>query len=328
MIKYILRIILAVVFLASPFFLTSVKAQHQTTSQSITNQEFFNPAYNSYKSGASISLFSRRQWANMSNSPETYALNVYVPLRKSALGIGATVLSESIGLRNINTMFASLSHNVKLSSNSFLAFGYGLGFESITYRRGEMVGNWGVDLSNVSELNTFSPAANLGLMFLSSSFFIGISSNMVLRKTDFSSSFIPGFDFTTGMAMSLGHKIIFKPSLVVKYYEERRLGTDPNYDNRRIARALVAISANFKIGDYLWLGTSHRFNQAQSIIVEIPLFDRLKLGLNYEIGIGSGLNNLDSQSISLAWNFANKKKHLSSYHKRNIPNYSPIIYYP
>lgn len=326
--NYLLKIILGVLIFISPLFLKSLKAQYQTTSQSVVNQEFFNPAYNSFKAGASISLFNRWQWAKIKNSPRTYALNGYCPLLKSALGIGTTVLSESIGLRDITTMYASLSHNVKLSSSSFLSLGYGIGFESISYRKDEMVGNIGVDLSKVSGLNTFNPAANIGLMYLSASFFVGISSNMVFRKTDFSSSLVPGFDFTTGMASQISHNIIFKPALVIKYYQERRIGRDPLYNKKKIARTLIELSANFKIRDLLWIGTSHRFNQAQSVLVEIPLFEKLKLGLNYEIGIGSGLNQMDSQSVRLVWDFGIKKKYFTSYQKRNIPNYSPVIYFP
>jgi type IX secretion system PorP/SprF family membrane protein len=292
------------------------------------NQEFFNPAYNSFKSGASISLFNRWQWAKMDNSPRTYALNAYCPLLKSALGIGTTVLSESIGLRDITTMYATLSHNVKLNSKSFLSLGYGIGFESICYNKDEMVGNSGVDFSAVSGLNTLSPAANIGLMYLTSSFFVGISSNMVFRKTDFTSTLVPGFDFMTGIASRISNNIIFKPAIVVKYYQERRIGTDPLYNKKKNAQTLIELSANFKLGDLLWVGTSHRFNQAQSILVEVPLFEKLKLGLNYEIGIGSGLNQLNSQSIRLVWDFGAKKKYLRSYKRRNIPNYSPIIYYP
>jgi type IX secretion system PorP/SprF family membrane protein len=328
MIKYLLKIILGILLLASPVFLKSLKAQYQTTSQSVVNQEFFNPAYNSFKSGASISLFNRWQWAKMDNSPRTYALNAYCPLLESALGIGTTVLSESIGLRDITTMYATLSHNVKLNSKSFLSLGYGIGFESICYNKDEMVGNSGVDFSAVSGLNTLSPAANIGLMYLTSSFFVGISSNMVFRKTDFTSTLVPGFDFMTGIASRISNNIIFKPAIVVKYYQERRIGTDPLYNKKKNAQTLIELSANFKLGDLLWVGTSHRFNQAQSILVEVPLFEKLKLGLNYEIGIGSGLNQLNSQSIRLVWDFGAKKKYLRSYKRRNIPNYSPIIYYP
>ncbi len=328
MIKSLLKIIMGILLLVSPVFLKSLKAQYQTTSQSVVNQEFFNPAYNSFKSAASISLFNRWQWAKMKNSPKTYALNAYIPLYESALGLGTTVLSESIGLRDITTMFASISHNVKLSSNSFLSLGYGLGFESICYNKDDMIGNDGVDLSVVSGLNTFSPAANIGLMYLSSSFFAGISSNMVFRKTDFTSTLVPGFDFVTGMASRISDNIIFKPSMVVKYYLERRIETDPLYNKKKIARTLIELTANFKLGDLLWVGTSHRFNQAQSILVEIPLFEKLKLGLNYEIGIGSGLNQLNSQSVRLVWDFGAKKKYYTDYQKRNVPNYSPIIYFP
>jgi len=328
MTKYLLKFLLGVLLFNSLVFMKSLNAQTQTTSMSVVNQEFFNPAYNSYKSGASISVFNRWQWTSIKNSPRTYALNAYSPLFESALGIGTTVFSESIGLRDITTMFASLSHNVQLSSNSFLSLGYGIGFESICYRKDEMVGNLGDDLSAVNGLNTLSPAVNIGIMYLSSSLFVGVSSNMVFRKSDNTSALVPGFDFTTGMAMQLSRNIIFKPALVVKYYQERVIGSEPLYYKNTIARSIIELSANFKIGELFWIGTSHRFTQSQSILFEIPLFKSLKIGLNYEIGIGSGINKMDSQSIRLIWNFKNNKKDFAANQRRKIPNYSPILYYP
>jgi len=328
MIKYLLKTLGIILLIASPFFLKQGQAQYHTTSQSVVNQEFYNPAYNSFKPNASISLFNRWQWTKIANSPRTYALNAYSPLMKSALGIGTTLITESIGLRDITTMYASLSHNVKVGESSFLALGYGVGFESICYDKDEMITNLGVDISNITELNSFSPALNMGLMYLSSNFFAGISTNMVLRRAESSSSMVPGFDFTTGMVFDLDNHILFKPAVVVKYYKERRIGDDFLFKEDKFARPLIDLSANFKIGDLFWLGTSHRFNQAQTFLFEMTILEKLKMGITYELGFGEGLNQFDSQSIRLAWDFSKNKGVSSNYSRRRKPSYSPIVYYP
>nr|WP_320118741.1 PorP/SprF family type IX secretion system membrane protein [uncultured Marinifilum sp.] len=328
MIKYLLKPFGVLLLMLSLLNQKQVYAQYHTTSQSIVNQEFYNPAYNSFKANASVSLFNRWQWTKVANSPKTYALNAYSPIKKSALGIGTTLITESIGLRNITTMHASLSHNIKVGETSFLALGYSLGFESICYDKDEMITNLGVDISSLGSLNSFSPALNMGLMYLSSNFFAGISTNMVLRQTEVSSTMLPGFDFTTGMVFDFENDILFKPALVVKYYKEQRIGNDPNYDEEKFARPLIDLSANFKIGDLFWLGTSHRFNQAQTFLLEMTILEKLKMGITYELGFGDGLNQYNSQSIRLAWNFSKKKNPHVGYSRRRIPSYSPIIYYP
>lgn len=328
MIRYLLKTFGVLLLFLSFLSAKHVNAQYHTTSQSIVNQEFYNPAYNSFKSNASISLFNRWQWTKVSNSPRTYALNVYSPIKKSALGIGTTLITESIGLRNITTMHASLSHNIAVGETSFLALGYSVGFESICYDKDEMITNLGVDISSVGSLNSFSPALNMGLMYLSAKFFAGISTNMVLRHTEVSSTMLPGFDFTTGMVFDFENDILFKPALVVKYYKEQRIGNDPIYDKDKFARPLIDLSANFKIGHLFWLGTSHRFNQAQTFLFEMMILEKLKMGITYELGFGEGLNQYNSQSIRLAWNFTRKKSSHTGYSRRRIPSYSPIVYYP
>lgn len=326
MIKFLLKTLGVLLLMLALLGMRPVHAQYHTTSQSIVNQEFYNPAYNSFKSHASISLFNRWQWTKVANSPRTYALNAYSPLLKSSLGIGTTLITESIGLRDITTMYASLSHNIKVGERSFLALGYSVGFESICYDKDEMITNVGVDISDIGGLNSFSPALNMGLMYLSSNFFAGISTNMVLRNTEVSSTVMPGFDFTTGMVFDLKNRILFKPALVVKYYKERRIGDDALFKEDKFARPLIDLSANFKIGDLFWLGTSHRFNQAQTFLFEMTILKKLKMGITYELGFGEGLNQYDSQSLRLAWDFS-KKKHRSSMRSyKRIPSYSPIIY--
>lgn len=328
MIKNLLKTFGVILLVYSSLNLKYANAQYHTTSQSIVNQEFYNPAYNSFKPNGSISLFNRWQWTKVSNSPRTYALNAYTPIRKSALGFGTTVITESIGLRNITTVHASLSHNIKVGKTSFLALGYSLGFESVNYDKDEMITNLGVDLSGIGDLNSFSPALNMGLMFLSADFFAGISTNVVLRNNGVSSTTLPGFDFTTGMVFDLNNNFLCKPALVVKYYKEQRIGDDPTYQEEKFARPLIDLSANFKIGDLFWLGTSHRFNQAQTFLFEMTIWEKLKMGINYEIGLGDGLNQYNSQSIRLAWDFSKKKNPKTGHSRKRIPTYSPIIYYP
>ena len=103
-------------------------------TQGVMKQEFLNPAYNSFKDYTSISLMSRQQWySSVDGSPKIYAGNVYVPVSLSGLGVGITVLKETIGLRNKTSISGSLSHNIRLGVSNYLAFGYGIGIQNLAY---------------------------------------------------------------------------------------------------------------------------------------------------------------------------------------------------
>jgi len=67
-------------------------------TQGILQQEFLNPAYNSFKDYMSFAAYSRSQWGeSFEYNPESYVFNFYMPIRKTSLGVGMGLIREDVG---------------------------------------------------------------------------------------------------------------------------------------------------------------------------------------------------------------------------------------
>ena len=307
--NYILSICFAlfVLLLECQYAVSQDEMMH---TQSVMKQEYLNPAYNSFKDFTSISLFSRQQWSNtVVGSPETYAASFYTPMRLSGLGIGLITISEKIGLRNKVSASGSLTTNVRLASTSYLAFGFGLGFESTTYDRERMILQYpGLDIGDF-DLNYTKTSITLGFFYYATHVFCGLSSNTLIDRQRISGDwFLPGFDFSLGSMHQLNKNVMFRPELAIKYYHVRDVVYDDGIRNISFFDPIYELSANFLLDNRLWLGTSRRFNQAHTFSVDVIIHEKLKLGYTYELGIGSGLNQFNSQGIRLSWNFTSSDR--------------------
>ena len=79
-------------------------------TQGITQQEFINPAYSSFKDQVTVSAFNRMQWkSEFKYSPETQAANLFVPISTTRLGVNLGVIREDIGLRQTAELKLSLN---------------------------------------------------------------------------------------------------------------------------------------------------------------------------------------------------------------------------
>ena len=306
-------------------------SQFELSVPAITKQEFFNPAYNSYKEYVSLNLMSRQQWYNAGvDGPKVVAVNAYIPLGERALGLGSTIISEKVGLRNVNTAYLSLSKKLRLATDTYLALGIGVGVQSESYNRKEMIHYPEVNFNRV-ELNQTNPAFSLGMMAMISKFFVGVSSNITLSKNDFDYKYLTGFDGTIGMVNVVNDDFVYKLSLVGKYYIQNQIKADRDgHLNNGYVSPILDLSFHCFLFNSIWLGTSHRLNEAQTLTVSTRLgkVRKITLGYTYEKGIGKGLNRYDTQGIFLSYNFfKNKSRKKGYFQKRSVRYVKPLSEY-
>ena len=277
-------------------------------TQGVMKQEFLNPAYNSFKDYTSINLMTRQQWYNqMDGTPKIYAANVYIPVSLSGLGVGLTVIKESIGLRDKISFSGSLSHNVRLGTSNYLAFGYGLGIQNISYDMNRLkaypdFSTSGLDL-NSTNLNT-----QLGIFYYGPMYFAGLSSNILFSKNNYSSgSLLPGFDFSAGFVCKISDEVIFRPDMILKYYQVDVYNSESSEIKKSTTDPILDLGVNFLLADKLWVGTSHRFGEAQTFSVDVFVRDAFKVGYTFELGLGKGSNQFNSHGIRLVWDIKTQR---------------------
>lgn len=284
-------------------------------TQGITQQEFVNPAYNSFKEQISFSAYNRMQWNDKYKySPETQVANLFFPINTTRLGLNLGVIREEIGLRKTTEVKLSLCHNIQLTEKGRIAFGYSVGLFQNSLIRDKIINYPDEDLTyllaQVSDYESMSPTVSLGLFFLASKWYMGISSMTTsIEKGISGSQYLPGFDFSFGGMFRLNSFLQFRPNAILKYYNDNGYYSDHGVVTKRYKIPPVFdIGANFLLADKVWLGTSHRFNEAQTFSMDLKIWKQFKVGYTFEWGLGEGLYQYNSHGIRLAYSFKHQPK--------------------
>ncbi len=278
-------------------------------NQTVIGKEFFNPAYNTLKEHASINLIRHEQWkSGVDESPETFATNISVPLNSSGLGIGLNVISESLGLRDNTLVSAFLSHRVSVSEESFLALGYGGGILKQSYSKQKMILSSPSDNIDHIDINDDLFMVSVGAFYKSPVSYMGFSANSLLTNLKSGSKLLPGFDFSVGLDFYAREKIKVNPDFTLRYYtlqEDAPINVDNKITN---SVTYVNFSVDVLFNNRLGIGVGRRFNHSQSFALNLNIHRMLKIGYIYELGVGKGINKLDSQGFRLSWAFLDINK--------------------
>lgn len=297
-------------------------------TQGITQQEFINPAYSSFKDQVTLSVFNRMQWkSEFKYSPETQAANLFVPINTTRLGVNLGLIREDIGLRQTAELKLSLCHNLRLTQHGYIAFGYSIGFLQNTLDRDKIISYADEDLTalltTVSEYDSFHPTVSLGLFFLAPKWYMGISSmtTSLTKGMSNGSQYLPGFDFSCGGMLKLNYFLRFRPTVIIKYYNEDGYRSENGVISKNYKiPPIYDIGANFLFANRVWWGTSYRIKQCQTFSLDM-IIGKAKVGYTFELGLGNGLYQFNSHGLRLAYSFGRQSK--KNYMQSHYGQFSP-----
>src|SRR3990172_5419891 len=95
-------------------------------SRYMFNQPALNPAHAGSRDVLANSLRYRNQCTGIKGAPTTASLSVQMPLRTKKIGIGAEIISDKLGPKNISAFLLSYAYRIPLGKGK-LAFGFGVG---------------------------------------------------------------------------------------------------------------------------------------------------------------------------------------------------------
>jgi len=162
-----------------------------------------------------------------------------------------------------------------------------------------------------SDLNSVHATASIGLNLYTDIWHLGLSSMTAsLGKDKDDSQYLPGFDFAVGAKFKLSPYMEFRPEFIMKYYNEKSYSANNGviFKSENMPK-VYDLAANFILRDKVWLGTSHRFRQAQTFTLDMKVLSNMRVGYIFELGIGDGLNQFNSHGLRLAYEIINLKSH-------------------
>jgi type IX secretion system PorP/SprF family membrane protein len=247
-------------------------------SQYMFNKLAVNPAYAGSRDVLTVDALYRYQWVNIEGAPQTFSASVHSPLRNEHLGLGLNVYQDAIGPSVNQGALATFAYRI-LFPNAKLSFGLQAGVKYSDVL-------WSRITTEVSEdpllrapiRNKAVPDASFGIYYSSKKYYVGVSSKQLLQNQvgvvnvngkEQYTKLLRHFYGMAGAAFSVSDKLVFRPSVLVKFVQNAPPQMDLN--------ASILVSKTF------WLGVSYRTEKALSFMTEFNISDNLRIGYSYDV---------------------------------------------
>ncbi len=265
------------ILVAVTTFLNVSAQQDAIYSQYMFNPFMINPAYAGSRDALSGVLLFRQQWVGIDGAPATQTFSVHSPVGKTKLAGGLNVVNDAIGPTRNSGVFLTGAYHLKLAKGK-LAFGLRGGIYNSRLDNSKLIYNNTSDKFNTQNtVSTIIPSFDAGLYYYTRNFYLGLSATH-LTQTHFEYSNYPTgtnlfmkrhYMFAGGYAAEISKKVVFKPSVLVKYVE----GAPINFD----------INASFLFNKVFWLGGSYRSGNGITFISEFYITDWFRIGYSYDL---------------------------------------------
>jgi len=299
---------LAIAICVSGLLSGTTQAQFEPQfTQYMFNEMFINPAYAGSRKQISATAVYRNQWVGLEGAPKTQTFSMHGPLMNQKLGVGLTVINETIGVTHQFSMYGNYAYRIQAGSNGAFAMGIQAGFINHQEDLSEVITNEEND--NEFLLNTphvVLPNAGFGLYYDTDRFYAGISIPRMLKNSvagDGSDDVVNSMDFdswhyylSTGYVFPVSESIKLKPSIMAKAVQGAPFVAD------------FTIQALLK--DIFWLGFSYRTEDSFAGLATFQITHQLRIGYSYDYTT-TELNNYNNgtHEINIGYDFSfNKKK--------------------
>ena len=277
MAKNILQIIKGLVILTLVVAgLTSKAQQDPMYTQYNFNTQTINPAYAGSWESMGFVVLGRHQWVGMEGAPRTYTFSMQTPMKNEKVGLGLNLVSDQLGRESRISLFGDYSYGFKVSENSILRMGLKFGVTNYHNNLSDYLQYPGeVDPASMGEVDVkYMPNFGVGALLYSENYYIGLSIPKIIEN-DFDTNInnysveseLRHFFFTAGYVFNLSEYLRFKPTFLTK----ASIGAPVEFD----------FTANFLLGDKVWLGAMYRTGDSFGFIAQW-IFDK-KLRIGYAI---------------------------------------------
>ncbi len=251
-------------------------------SQYQFNQQMINPAYTGIYDRTTVSLLSRLQWVGIEGAPMTNTITGQQSMQKGKAGIGGVILQDRFGVNRNTEIIGSYSYNI-LFEKAKLAMGLQGGFTSFGFDYSGLELDYVDDPKlNQNQQNFSKPNFGAGLLFISDTYFVGLS---IPRILDVSVS--DGMEESTRYSRHyyLTGGIVFDANA---YTKARVTGLVRYVDNGRLS---AEINVSALIDKRAWGGLTLRDLRHLGIFTMFELTEKLRLGYSFELPANSLIRN-------------------------------------
>ncbi|HLP13709.1 MAG TPA: type IX secretion system membrane protein PorP/SprF [Flavobacteriales bacterium] len=255
-----------------------IKAQQVAIySQYMFNPFMINPAYAGSRDALSGVLLFRQQWVGIEGAPATQTFSMHSGIGQTKLAAGINVINDVVGPTRNSGALLTCAYHLQLGKGK-LSFGLRGGMFNSRLDNSKLNYNNPTDKFNtMNTISTMVPSFDAGLYYYTRKFYAGLSTtHLTQSKFDFenyptgTNLFLKRhFMVATGYAAEISPKVVFKPSILVKYVS----GAPVNID----------LNASFLFNKVFWLGASFRSGNGVTFISEFYVTDWARIGYSYDL---------------------------------------------
>ncbi len=279
-------------FLALLSFVEGFGQQDALYSQYMFNPFMINPAYAGSRDATSAVLLFREQWTAIDGAPSTQTFSIHSPFSKNKMALGLNISNDQIGPTKNTGGFLTYAYHMKMSKGKL----------SMALRGGIYNSRLDRSLLNYQDqtdhfigataTNAISPSFDFGMYYYTNHFYLGLSATH-LTQNRFLYEGVPAeanfmlkrhYMLATGYAWEISEKVVFKPSVLVKYVDAAPVNVD--------------INASFLINKVFWLGLSYRSAGSIVFITEYNIAQVIRIGYSYDL-VTSGLKRFSGATHEL-----------------------------
>ena len=278
-------IIIIIVFLS----FTGLQAQQDPHfTHYMFNTLSVNPGYAGSRDALTVTGLYRNQWVGFKGAPSTQTITLHAPVFNDKVGLGLSLLRDSIGPTDNYSVFADFAYRIALgqSKKARLTFGLKGGLDVKQFKLSEVSTRQENDPEFVSLPTTLLGNFGFGVYYYTDNFYVGASVPRILenyydKDAATTNSNDNGrqkrhYDLIVGAMFKLGKDVKLKPSMLIKINE----ASPPELD----------LSALFYLlNDKFWIGpafrTAWKSSDAVSALVGVKIVDQLSLGYSFDYNL-------------------------------------------
>jgi len=290
---------------------SSIAQQDAQFTQYMYNTISVNPAYAGNNETTSLFLLNRSQWVGLEGAPVTTNASFHMPIKRSNVGLGLSVINDKIGPSDESNIAIDFSYTILTSYTYKLAFGLKASANLLNIDFNKLNQYSDNDYSFETNIdNKFSPNIGAGVYLYSDKTYIGLSVPNLLETKHFdkyanagASSYIAKerihYYFIAGHVFDFSSNVKFKPALLTKIVQGAPLQVD--------------ISGNFLINEKFTAGLAYRWDIAVSALVGFQASDSWFIGYGYDLETTRLASyNSGSHEIFLKYDIFNKSSKIIS----------------
>jgi len=242
------------------------------------NTQTINPAYAGTWDNIGFLVLGRHQWSGMNGAPKTYTFSLQTPTRNRNVALGLNIVSDKIGLEKRLLFSADYSYRLQLNEETYLRLGLKGGVTNYMNNLTEYTGYPGdtpdpVFLGDVDI--RFMPNFGIGAFLYSENYYVGFSVPKIIQN-DFKENYnnysawseMRHLFLNAGYVFDLSEQVKFKPTFLTK----ATWGAPVEVD----------LTANFLLGDKVWLGAMYRTGDSFGFIAQWIFDNKLRVGYSVD----------------------------------------------